>query len=106
MDVKVYPILLTVVWGQITKRKKILAGTSEWVMAGMGQCSETLQVGQAMSLRREEAQAGRGAGLGGPSAPCPHCPIAACVNGVSRPAFNSSLHLTSCVTVRKLLVLF
>lgn len=36
------------------KRKKILVGTSEWVITGMGQCSEILQVKQVMSLRKEE----------------------------------------------------
>ena len=36
------------------KRKKILVGTSEWVITGMGQCSEILRVKQVMSLRKEE----------------------------------------------------
>lgn len=89
------------------EKEKILAGTSEWVMTGMGQCSEILQVRQVMSLRKEELlRLGGEPGLGGRSARYPQGLIIAWMNGVSHPAFNSSLQLTSCVTVRKLLVLF
>ena len=40
--------------GPDDEKEIILVGTSEWVITGMGQCSEILQVKQVVSLRKEE----------------------------------------------------